>query len=152
MQLTRAADYGVRAMVYLAGLPSHSRASIAELAKATESPEAFLTKVLQRLVSTGLIDSHRGPSGGFELRTPAAEIFLLDVVEAIEGPIQLNLCTGKCNGSPACGRQDWCAVHLVWQHAQAKLREILGAACIETLAQESKQRLAAIRDVPVHSI
>ncbi len=144
MQLTRAADYGVRAMVYLAGLPLHSRVSISELAKVTEAPEAFLTKVLQRLVASGLIDSHRGPSGGFELNSPAAGIFMLDVVEAIEGPLQLNLCTGKCNGALACSRQEWCAAHVVWEHAQAKLREILGAASIETLAHDSRQRQAAL--------
>jgi len=115
MQLTRAADYGIRAMVYLAGLPPDSRASLAELANAAEAPEPFLTKVLQRVVASGLIASQRGPSGGFQLNAGAAEISLLEVVEAIEGPIQLNLCTGKYSGAPLCDRQSWCAVHLVFE-------------------------------------
>ncbi len=145
MQLTRAADYGIRAMVHLAGLPVGSRAGITELAKAAEVSEAFLTKVLQRLVPSGLVVSHRGPGGGFALNAPASEISLLQVVEAIEGPIQLNLCTGKSIAAPACERQSWCAVHLVWQHAQAKLREILGAASLEGLARESERRIVAIK-------
>ena len=143
MQITRAADYGVRAMIHLAGRPLQSRCGIAELAKAADAPEAFLTKVLQRLVVKGLIVSHRGPTGGFQLNEPPAEISLLDVVEAIEGPVQLNLCTNMRCATPACGRESWCAAHLVWKHAQAKLREILGAASIDALARESKQRLAS---------
>lgn len=152
MQLTRAADYGVRAMVYLAGLPAGSRASITDLAKAAEVSEGFLTKVLQRLAPAGLITSRRGPGGGFELNAPACDISLLQIVEAIEGPIQLNLCTGKSNGSLACGRQNWCAVHVVWQHAQAKLREILGAASIDDLARDSGRRMPAVHDILVNNI
>src|SRR5579884_1357787 len=104
MQLTRAADYGVRAMVYLASRPADTRASVTELAKAADAPQAFLTKVLQRLAVAGLIVSHRGPAGGFQLKTVPSGISLLDVIEAIEGPVQLNLCTGIDGGSPACGR------------------------------------------------
>jgi len=148
MQLTRAADYGVRAMIHLAALPAGSRCGVAELAKAADAPEAFLTKVLQRLVARGLVASRRGPDGGFQLNSAPAEISLLDVVEAIEGPVQLNLCSGMRNGAPSCGRESWCAAHLVWQHAQAKLREILGAASIEALARESMQRLTSVRGAP----
>lgn len=152
MQLTRAADYGVRALVYLAGRPPESRVGVAELARAAEAPEAFLTKVLQRLVAAGFVASHRGPAGGFQLNTPAAAISLLNVVEAIEGPVQLNLCTGVCDRGPACAREDWCPVHRVWQHAQAKVREILDASTLEALAQESNRRLASLQSVSSASI
>jgi len=148
MQLTRAADYGVRAMVHLAGLPAGARAGVAELAKAAEVSPAFLTKVLQRLTSSGLLMAHRGPGGGFSLTAPADEIALLQVVEAIEGPLCLNLCTGPC-GTPAaqCHRQPWCGVHLVWMDAQAKLREVLSGASVGSLARESALRREALRGV-----
>lgn len=139
MQLTRAADYGVRAMIYLASLPDGTRASIADLACAADVPEMFLGKVLQRLVASRLISSTRGPGGGFSLNAAADEISLLNVVEAISGPIQLNLCTGPC-GSPACGRQPWCAAHRVWAQAQQQLRETLEAATIAQLARSSARR------------
>ncbi len=146
MQLTRAADYGVRAMVYLAGLPTSRRAGIAELAKAAEVSPLFLTKVLKRLTLAGLMVSYRGGGGGFSLGAPASDISLLDVVEAIEGPVQLNLCTGAC-ATPvaACHRQTWCAVSSVWMHAQAKLREALVKASLDSLARESARRLEATR-------
>lgn len=147
MQLTRAADYGVRAMVHLAGLKPDARCSITELARATEVPDAFLNKVMQRLTAAGLIASHRGPAGGFRLNTPAASVSILQVVEAIEGPLQLNLCTNRCADGPTCGRAPWCPVHLVWEHAQAKLREILGASSIDALARDSTGGLTSVHTI-----
>jgi Rrf2 family protein len=146
MQLTRAAEYGVRAMVHLAGLPAGTRAGVAELAKAAEVSEAFLTKVLKTLTVSGLTVSHRGPGGGFALATAASEISLLDVVEAIEGPLQLNRCTSVCATPPTeCHRQTWCAVYSVWMHAQARLREALVQTSLDSLARDSARRLEAIR-------
>jgi Rrf2 family protein len=129
-------------MVHLAGLSETRRAGTAVLAKAAEVPPTFLTKVLQRLTASGLVVSHRGPNGGFTLAVPASSISLLHVVEAIEGPIQLNLCTGPhANGIPECPRQTRCAVHNVWMHAQAKLREVLGEASLDELARECARNL-----------
>jgi len=145
MQLTRAADYGVRAMVHLASMPANTRAGVADLAKAAEVSAPFLTKVLQRLTSAGLVVSHRGANGGFTLAAPACTISLLQVIEAVEGPIQLNLCTGPCLAhATECNRQAWCAVHCVWMHAQAKLREVLAQASLDILARDSARRLELI--------
>src|SRR3954454_22274335 len=102
MQLTRAADYAVRVMIHLAGLPPGSRVSRSELSSAAECPEQFLCKVLQNLTRAGLVVSHRGNTGGFELedlhRTPP----LLKTVKAVEGPIRLTLCL---TSDRACTRQ-----------------------------------------------
>ena len=67
MQLTRAADYAVRVMIHLAKLEPGARASRGELAVAAECPEQFLAKVLQSLTHAGLVVSHRGNTGGFEI-------------------------------------------------------------------------------------
>ena len=103
MQLTRAADYAVRVMIHLAGLPPGTRASRGELARAAECPEQFLSKVLQSLTRAGLVISHRGNTGGFELPEARSGTSLLDVVQAIEGPVRLNLCL---TSDHACGRQE----------------------------------------------
>src|SRR5215472_18617351 len=92
MQLTRAADYAVRVMLHLAKLEPGSRASRGELAAAADCPEQFLAKVLQSLTHAGLVISHRGNTGGFELPLERREASLLDVIEAIEGPRRLNVC------------------------------------------------------------
>ena len=137
MQLTRAADYAVRVMIHLAGLPPDTRASRAELAVAAECPEQFLSKVLQSLTRAGLVVSHRGNTGGFELPNIHRAATLLEVVEAIEGPIRLNVCL---NSERSCARQEWCPAHDVWVSAQAAIAQVLHDATINVLAQQAAVR------------
>jgi Rrf2 family protein len=132
MQLTRAADYAVRVMIHLAGLPPGARASRGELARAAECPEQFLSKVLQSLTRAGLVISHRGNTGGFELLEAHRGASLLDVVQAIEGPVRLNLCL---TSDHACGRQQSCPAHGVWAEAQKAMLGVLESASIGQLAK-----------------
>ena len=132
MQLTRAADYAVRVMIHLAGLPTGARLSRSELSAATGCPEQFLCKVLQSLNRARLVVSHRGNTGGFELAELHRTASVLEVVEAIEGPIRLNPCL---TGDHACIRQEWCPTRCVWADAQAALLQVLQDANISTLAQ-----------------
>ena len=134
MQLTRAADYAVRVMIHLAGLPRGARVSRSELSAAAECPEQFLCKVLQNLSRAGLVVSHRGNTGGFELEDLHRNVSLLAVVEAVEGPIRLNVCL---TGDHACSRQSWCPAHDVWADAQAAMRNVLSGATISQLAEKA---------------
>ena len=131
MQLTRAADYALRVMIHLAGQPPQTRASRAELAEAADCPEQFLSKVLQSLTRAGLVVSHRGNTGGFELPAGAPEISVLQVVEAIEGPMRLNVCLSS---DQVCERQSWCPSHPVWVDAQRAMTDVLRGATIHSLA------------------
>lgn len=133
MQLTRAADYAVRVMIHLARLEPGSRASRGELAAAAECPEQFLAKVLQNLTHAGLVVSHRGNTGGFEIPASRRETSLLEVVEALEGPIELNVCLG----AEDCGRKGWCPAHPVWADAQRALTGVLRSKSIAELAAAS---------------
>jgi len=134
MQLTRAADYAVRAMMHLATLPQGTRVNIGELARASEAPNHFMSKVLQQLVHGGLVVSRRGENGGFELAMPPEEISMLRVVEAIEGRFALNNCLAS---DTACLRSEWCAAHDVWAEAQGAMVQVLANASIARLAQQS---------------
>ena len=136
MQLTRAADYAVRVMIHLAGLPPGSRVSRSELSSAAECPEQFLCKVLQNLTRAGLVVSHRGNTGGFELEDLHRNASLLEIVEAVEGPIRLNLCL---TSDRACARQSWCPAHCVWADAQAALTGVLREATISRMAERAAQ-------------
>ena len=131
MQLTRAADYAVRVMIYLASLPAAERASLPAIFQATGAPESFLSKVLQGLTRAGLITSRRGPTGGFEISALGRLASVLDVVEAVDGPISLNVCVSQRR---SCPRRDWCPAHPVWARAQDVLLEVLSAAMIADLA------------------
>jgi Rrf2 family protein len=141
MQLTRAADYAVRVMIHLAGIPPGTRVSRAELAEAAECPEQFLSKVLQGLTRSGLVVSRRGNTGGFELPQSQRSASLMDVVEAIEGPLHINICIAS---DQACGRQNWCPAHVAWADAQTAMADVLKAATIDQLALRAAARLHGI--------
>ena len=131
MQLTRAADYGVRVMIHLAGPITEGRISLPELAGAADAPESFLSKVLQALSHAGLISSRRGQAGGFQISERGRAASMLEVIEAIDGPICLNVClvSGR-----SCHRKVQCPAHPVWAKAQAAMFEVLSAAKIADLA------------------
>jgi Rrf2 family protein len=131
MQLTRAADYAVRVMIHLVGHAGKGRVSLPAVAVATGAPESFLSKVLQALTRAGLLVSQRGQTGGFEVSPLGRKSSVRDVIEAVDGPIHLNVCltSGK-----ACGRQSWCPAHPVWARAQEAMLGVLEAARIEDLA------------------
>jgi len=133
MQLTRAADYGVRVMVYLAASHAEARISLPDLAAATSAPESFLSKVLQVLTRSGFISSRRGQSGGFAISSSGCAATMLDVIEAIDGKICLNTCLAP----GACGRRHSCPAHPVWVDAQRAMLEVLRTATINALAQQS---------------
>lgn len=144
MQLTRAADYAVRVMVFLAKLPPCERASLPAIVKTTGAPESFLSKVLQGLTHARLISSRRGPAGGFAISALGRGSSMRDVVEAIDGPINLNVCLSE---RKLCPRRGCCPAHPVWIKAQQAMLEILNSAMIADLASEEPalSELAQIR-------
>ena len=139
MQLTRAADYGVRVMIYLAALPPGERVLLPAIVQATSAPDSFLSKVLQALARTQMITSRRGPAGGFEIAPAGRRASMKDVIEAIDGPLYLNVCLRQ---GRSCSRKHWCPAHPVWARAQSALLEVLGSAVISDLASENRHLLA----------
>jgi len=131
MQLTRAADYAVRAMIYLATLPPGNRALLPALSRATSAPESFLSKVMQALVRHRLASSRRGKQGGFAILPRGREASMREVIEAIDGPICLNVCL---NGGKDCERKPWCPAHPVWARAQRAMLDVLMSATVSSMA------------------
>jgi Rrf2 family protein len=123
-------------MIHLAGLPQGTRISRSELSAAADCPEQFLSKVLQHLTRAGLMISHRGNTGGFEIEQSHRAATLLEVVEAIEGPIKLNICLTSDHG---CNRQNWCPAHTIWAEAQRAMLAVLSSANIAELARKSDE-------------
>lgn len=136
MTLTRAADYGIRVMIHLATLAPGTRVSRSELASASNCPEQFLSKVLQSLTHAGLVISHRGNTGGFELARVQSGATMLDVIEALEGPLRLNVCL---DGEGECSRKEWCPAYGVCNEAQNALSGVLRGAHIGDLARIAAQ-------------
>ncbi|MGZ4788340.1 MAG: RrF2 family transcriptional regulator [Terriglobales bacterium] len=137
MQLTRAADYAVRVMIHLAAQPLGTVVRLRNLAGEVDVPESFLAKVLQTLTRGGLVISRRGPDGGFELVPSSMQATMLDIINAIDGPVQLNTCLGE---KGCCSRRDWCPAHSVWAEAQMAMSGVLNRETIGELALRSSRQ------------
>jgi len=118
MQITRQADYAVRAVLYLAQLGSDQRAATSQIAEDQKIPPSFLAKIVSQLSVAGLLQTSRGARGGVSLAKSPDQISLLEVVEAIDGPILLNECVAH-NG--VCTFGDNCPMRPIWCDAQSEL-------------------------------
>ena len=136
MQLSRRADYAIRAVVDLASLPEGSIGITREIADRQEIPPVFLAKIIGRLAKAGLIRAYRGASGGVTLARPAEELTLLDVVEAIEGPLTLNRCLARAG---ECPREVFCPVKGIWAEAQERLVAQLKDANVAAVVRRGQE-------------
>jgi len=118
MQITRQADYAVRAVLYLAELGTSERAATSTVAEEQRIPPSFLAKIISQLSIAGLLHTSRGARGGVTLAREPQDISLLEVVEAIDGPIQLNECVAE---EGQCSFDDDCPLRSVWSDAQNDL-------------------------------
>jgi Rrf2 family protein len=132
MQITRQADYALRAMIYLAQLDPTQRAATSQIAENKKIPPSFLAKIISQLSIAGLIHTSRGARGGVTLARPASEVSVLEVIEAIDGPIALNECTISPEGCPFSGD---CPIHGLWCDTQAELVEKLRKTTFDTLVK-----------------
>jgi Rrf2 family protein len=118
MQITRQADYAIRAVRYLAKQGSSQRVATSIVAREMKIPASFLAKIISQLSIAGLLNTSRGARGGVSLAREPKDISVLDVVEAIDGPILLNECVGT---RKPCTFEDDCLVHPIWLEVQESL-------------------------------
>ncbi|MCS6907314.1 MAG: Rrf2 family transcriptional regulator [Anaerolineales bacterium] len=135
MQITRQADYAVRAVTFLARLGADHRAATSTIAQEQQIPPSFLAKIVSQLSVAGLLSTSRGARGGVSLAKPPGEISLLEVVEAIDGPIVLNECVGDRG---ACKFVEECPVHPIWCEVQYELVQKLKNTTFDQLANPKK--------------
>ncbi len=144
---TRRTDYGIRALIFLAESES-GLATGAEIAAGMAIPTAFLHHVLRDLQRARLVTSRASRGGGYGLARSADEISLLDVVEALEGPVDADECVMR--GGP-CQWDEVCVVHRVWSSARAALSNQLASASIATLASEDQSLAEGRLAIPADS-
>ena len=128
-QLSKKADYGLIALKHLA---QHSEESISarEIAAHYHIPAELLAKVLQRLTRKGLLTSQQGMNGGYVLARDPASISIVDVLEALEGPISMT----PCERGDDCQQLQTCSVRDPLLKIKAKVVRVLGDTSIYELA------------------
>jgi Rrf2 family iron-sulfur cluster assembly transcriptional regulator len=104
--LSNTSKYAIRAVIYLALYSSENKkVGIREISEGLDIPTPFLGKILQVLAKHRILDSNKGPHGGFSLRKPAIDISLMDIVEIIDGTDVFDTCvirTSRCSESAPC--------------------------------------------------
>jgi len=133
MRLTRAAEYAIRCMVYLAKQGRGILTSRQEIAEQADIPSHFLAKIAQDLAKAGFIEIKQGARGGFILLKEPAKISLLEIVETMIGEIFLNDCVARPS---SCKVTYSCAVHQVWMDARDQLRNTLGRVDFAQLVEK----------------
>ena len=123
MQLSRKADYALRAVRHLSTLPKGKLGSINSIAAAEAIPREFLAKILKDLTRAGILMSFQGVTGGYRLTNSPKDVSFLDVIEAIEGPIHINLCTEE--EQCACDRVGECNMHGFWMTQEKAFKKAL---------------------------
>ena len=133
MRLSHLADYAVVLMTAAARRPVGARLSATELSAETGVPLPTAQKLMGQLAGHGLLSSVRGAGGGFTLARPAPEISLADIVEAVEGPIAMTVCSGH-EGPSDCALDAHCRVKPHMGVVGNAVRDALGAVTLESLA------------------
>ncbi len=133
MRLTHLADYAVVLMTAAARRGEATRLSAAELAADTGVPLPPAQKLMGQLAAAGLLTSVRGAGGGFALARPGHAISLADIVEAVEGPIAMTMCSGSDEVSD-CALDAHCRVKPHMGVVSNAVRGALGAVSLQSLA------------------
>jgi Rrf2 family protein len=122
MLFSKACQYAIRAMTYLAGQELTRLCSIQEISREVEVPTPFLSKIVSTLSRGQLLEARRGPRGGAMLARPPKDITVGDILEAIDGPLDKSRCV---LGLPQCNDQKPCPLHSQWKNMEAHMRQEL---------------------------
>ncbi|MCU0917685.1 MAG: Rrf2 family transcriptional regulator [Planctomycetes bacterium] len=136
--LRRNTDYALRLMVGLARRGADASVSTRVLAQEQEVSYQLACKLMQQLHDAGLVQSSMGPKGGFRLGRAAAQISLLEIIEAVQGPVSVNRCLLN---ETCCPRQETCPVRVKMGELQQRMGEYLGGVTLADLAAGRPARM-----------
>lgn len=105
MKVSRTVEYGLAAVVYIAQNCEEGRVLSKNISKTYDTPPEYLLQIMQQLVKNGVLTSKKGPRGGFNLAKPATEITLLEIIEAIEGPVVVPMDFAQQTGNKPFARK-----------------------------------------------
>ncbi|WP_297902109.1 SUF system Fe-S cluster assembly regulator [Metallibacterium sp.] len=135
LRLSRLTDYATAALGWMAERPERI-VSAADIAQALHLEGSTVAKVLKSLVQAGVVESFRGATGGYRLSRPAAQINLVTIVEALEGPLGMT----DCAAGAACEHALHCSVSAPWQRISAVVADTLSRMSLADLARPMARR------------
>jgi Rrf2 family protein len=136
-------EYGMRLMVDLARRWGQGTVSLHAVAEREDLPEAYLEQLVAALRRAGLVNGKRGAGGGYMLARDPAQITAGDIVRALEGPIEPQICTAEGEAIVNCVLQPGCATHHVWMKVQSSIATALDGMSLSELAVTTKEKAHA---------
>jgi len=140
MKLSTKSTYGLRAMLNVAMESGGAAVPISDIAKKEGISVQYLEQLLNKLRREGLIESVRGPKGGYVLSKVPASITVADIVKALEGDIRLSHCVSSAKSSgKSCKRTRSCVPKLVWLRLSNAISDCLESMTLEDLCGEARK-------------
>jgi Rrf2 family protein len=134
LRLSKKTDYALMAMKHLALMGDRGSASAREIAEQYDIPVELMAKVLQRLARRGLLASHQGTRGGYQLARPSTAISVADVMQAVDGPLTVTACSHDDHG---CGQYQKCNVRDPLWRLKDRILTALGTCSIFEMAHDT---------------
>jgi len=128
--IRRNTDYGLRALIYLAREGTYNAVPVRNIAEEEDVSEDFLRKIFQALAEAKIVRSHRGSKGGFSIIKEPKDISVLEVMEALQGPIAINRCF---LGKDSCPNFNKCQLQERLIIVQEGLKDFLAGISIASL-------------------
>ncbi|MCC6548443.1 MAG: Rrf2 family transcriptional regulator [Ignavibacteriaceae bacterium] len=141
--LSKKSEYAIQSLLYLTLTKKGLAVTAADIADHLQIPKEFVSKILQELTNSGFIESRKGKGGGFLLGKNPKEIYLIDVVKAIQGN---DVFEGCVLGFPGCSDEYPCAVHSSWIKLLNDTKKMLGSRNLHQLAHKTVVKFDAIRN------
>ncbi|MEM7166503.1 MAG: SUF system Fe-S cluster assembly regulator [Planctomycetota bacterium] len=130
IRLTRQTDYGVLLLTVIASHPGRGHTA-RELAESTRISQAMVSKVLKLLAQAGLLQSQLGVKGGYSLARPAEDVTVREIVDVLEGPIAITVCS---DGNGSCEQEGRCPVEANWRTINQAIHGALEAITLADMA------------------
>ncbi len=140
---SKTCEYAIRAMIFIAQKSKDgNKVGIKEIAKGIDSPEHFIAKILQDLGRRRLLQSVKGPNGGFYLDEEALECSLADIVKVVDGD---KLFTGCGLGLKQCSETHPCPIHNEFRSVRKGIQTMLENAKLDEFTEELEKRLTFLK-------
>lgn len=141
MRLSTKAQYAVRAMVDLSLYSAGRPVALKEISRREEIPLNYLEQLFYRLKKGNIVESVRGPGGGYILARGSSHILVGDIVTTVEEPLNPVACLDE--GSKVCSRISRCVTHDVWKGLGERIKGFLDSITLEDLTREAAGKLRA---------
>ncbi|MEW6353778.1 MAG: Fe-S cluster assembly transcriptional regulator IscR [Pseudomonadota bacterium] len=146
MRLTTKGRYAVTAMLDLALHDTRDPVALADIAERQGISLSYLEQLFARLRKCGLVDSSRGPGGGYRLGRAAHEISIADVIGAVDEKVDATRCGGKQN----CHGEERCLTHDLWSDLSVQIHDFLsGISLAQLVAKRAAQEAPRVEE-PIH--